>query len=237
MRAVASGDAPRRSPPRRRNGARTASANAVVERRAHRSSRRAPRRGTRWERRVADRSARGGWNPPSVRGWRRTRCWGSRTGPMRADVILAGGCTSTSTPSPLDDSPVYYRSAEAADGRAAALPPRSSHELGRLDRVPGSTGGLAPDLIGFGRSGKGEHLDFRSTACPISSRTSSIRSRAWTRCRSSATTGAPPWPEVRPSLSRAGHEARALIAIPPVEGFAWPRFVRPVADPRRGRDA
>jgi pimeloyl-ACP methyl ester carboxylesterase len=60
----------------------------------------------------------------------------------------------------LDDSPVYYRSAEAVTG---ALPlylhgvPTSSDDW---TEFLARTGGLAPDMFGFGRSGKGEHLDF-----------------------------------------------------------------------------
>ena len=79
----------------------------------------------------------------------------------------------------LDETPLFYRSAEGPDepvpgpdgpvlrpagrrcGRGAgSVPPRDSHELGRLGRVPAVTGGIAPDLIGFGRSGKGGHLDY-----------------------------------------------------------------------------
>jgi pimeloyl-ACP methyl ester carboxylesterase len=60
----------------------------------------------------------------------------------------------------LDDSPVYYRSAEAVTGATPlylhGVPTSSDDWTEFLAR----TGGLAPDLIGFGRSGKGEHLDF-----------------------------------------------------------------------------
>jgi pimeloyl-ACP methyl ester carboxylesterase len=60
----------------------------------------------------------------------------------------------------LDDSPVYYRSAEAVTGAPPlylhGVPTSSDDWTEFLAR----TGGLAPDLIGFGRSGKGEHLDF-----------------------------------------------------------------------------
>ncbi len=59
----------------------------------------------------------------------------------------------------LDDSPVFYRSAPAADPPPLFLHgiPTSSDDWSELlDR----TGGLAPDLLGFGRSGKGGHLDY-----------------------------------------------------------------------------
>ncbi len=59
----------------------------------------------------------------------------------------------------LDQSPVFYRSAPAADPPPLFLHgiPTSSDDWGELLE---RTGGLAPDLIGFGRSGKGGHLDY-----------------------------------------------------------------------------
>jgi pimeloyl-ACP methyl ester carboxylesterase len=59
----------------------------------------------------------------------------------------------------LDQSPVFYRSAPAADPRPLFLHgiPTSSDDWSELLE---RTGGLAPDLIGFGRSGKGGHLDY-----------------------------------------------------------------------------
>ena len=59
----------------------------------------------------------------------------------------------------LDDSPVFYRSA-----RPEGIPPVYVHGIptssddwvDALER----TGGVAPDLIGFGRSGKSGHLDY-----------------------------------------------------------------------------
>lgn len=59
----------------------------------------------------------------------------------------------------LGDTPVYYRSA-ATHGLpnlyVHGLPTSSDDWIGFLER----TGGVAPDLIGFGRSGKGGHLDY-----------------------------------------------------------------------------
>jgi pimeloyl-ACP methyl ester carboxylesterase len=55
--------------------------------------------------------------------------------------------------------PVYYRSAPAAGVTPVYLHgiPTSSDDWTRfLER----TGGIAPDLIGFGRSAKGGHLDY-----------------------------------------------------------------------------
>ncbi len=59
----------------------------------------------------------------------------------------------------LDSSPVFYRSAPAADPPPLYLhgvPTSSDDWLELLER----TGGLAPDLLGFGRSGKGGQLDY-----------------------------------------------------------------------------
>jgi pimeloyl-ACP methyl ester carboxylesterase len=59
----------------------------------------------------------------------------------------------------LDDSPVYYRSADASGMPTLYLhgiPTSSDDWLEFLAR----TGGIAPDLIGFGRSAKGGHLDY-----------------------------------------------------------------------------
>jgi pimeloyl-ACP methyl ester carboxylesterase len=59
----------------------------------------------------------------------------------------------------LDDSPVFYRSAEAPGVPVLYLhgiPTSSDDWVEFLAR----SGGIAPDLIGFGRSGKGGHLDY-----------------------------------------------------------------------------
>jgi pimeloyl-ACP methyl ester carboxylesterase len=59
----------------------------------------------------------------------------------------------------LDDSPVYYRRADRSGMPTLYLhgiPTSSDDWLVFLSRC----GGVAPDLIGFGRSGKGGHLDY-----------------------------------------------------------------------------
>jgi pimeloyl-ACP methyl ester carboxylesterase len=62
----------------------------------------------------------------------------------------------------LDESPVYYRSAEVS-----GMPPLYLHGIPTSSddwvEFLGRTGGIAPDLIGFGRSGKGGHLDYSLT--------------------------------------------------------------------------
>lgn len=64
----------------------------------------------------------------------------------------------------FDGSPVFYRSAPSASPAVApvflhGIPTSSDDWTGILER----TGGLAPDLLGFGRSGKGGHLDYSLT--------------------------------------------------------------------------
>jgi pimeloyl-ACP methyl ester carboxylesterase len=59
----------------------------------------------------------------------------------------------------LDESPVFYRTAESPGVPVLYLhgiPTSSDDWVDFLAR----TGGIAPDLIGFGRSGKGGHLDY-----------------------------------------------------------------------------
>src|SRR5438270_12579631 len=57
-------------------------------------------------------------------------------------------------------APVFYRSAPGPAGTPPlylhGVPTSSDDWLPLLER----TGGLAPDMIGFGRSGKGSHLDY-----------------------------------------------------------------------------
>jgi pimeloyl-ACP methyl ester carboxylesterase len=60
----------------------------------------------------------------------------------------------------LDDSPIYYRTAEPMPD----VPPLYLHGIPTSSddwiEFLATTGGIAPDLIGFGRSSKGGHLDF-----------------------------------------------------------------------------
>lgn len=61
----------------------------------------------------------------------------------------------------LAGTPVFYRGAPAAGGTPTpvylhGIPTSSDEWTGLLER----TGGVAPDLIGFGRSGKGGHLEY-----------------------------------------------------------------------------
>jgi pimeloyl-ACP methyl ester carboxylesterase len=59
----------------------------------------------------------------------------------------------------LDESPVYYRSADTSGMPNLYLHgiPTSSDDW---PQFLARAGGVAPDLIGFGRSGKGGHLDY-----------------------------------------------------------------------------
>lgn len=63
----------------------------------------------------------------------------------------------------IDDVPVFYRSGEAGPADEGSKPVYLHEAVTSSDDwVPflERTGGVAPDLIGFGRSGKGGHLDY-----------------------------------------------------------------------------
>jgi pimeloyl-ACP methyl ester carboxylesterase len=62
----------------------------------------------------------------------------------------------------LAGSPVFYRSAPAARTNADPVLYLHGVPTSSDDWLPflAQTGGLAPDLLGFGRSGKGGHLDY-----------------------------------------------------------------------------
>lgn len=126
----------------------------------------------------------------------------------------------------LDDSPVYYRIAEAATGAPPlylhGIPTSSDDWTEFLAR----TGGLAPDLIGFGRSGKGEHLDFsldgltdfvEDFLAHLDVGEVQIVGHDW------GAAVALKFAHRHPERVR-----RLVLCNAPalVEGFAWPRFVR-----------
>jgi pimeloyl-ACP methyl ester carboxylesterase len=126
----------------------------------------------------------------------------------------------------LDDSPVYYRIAEAATGAPPlylhGIPTSSDDWAEFLAR----TGGLAPDLIGFGRSGKGEHLDFsldgltdfvEDFLAHLDVDEVQIVGHDW------GAAVALKFAHRHPERVR-----RLVLCNAPalVEGFAWPRFVR-----------
>ena len=73
--------------------------------------------------------------------------------------MLARPCPSPRTRSPSARDPSIYRSAPAT-----GAPPFYLHgipdELGRLDEFLEHNRGAGARSIGFGRSGKGEHLDY-----------------------------------------------------------------------------
>jgi pimeloyl-ACP methyl ester carboxylesterase len=126
----------------------------------------------------------------------------------------------------LDDSPVYYRIAEAVTGAPPlylhGVPTSSDDWIEFLAR----TGGLAPDLIGFGRSGKGEHLDFSLDGLTdfvedflsyLDVEEVQIVGHDWGAAVALKFAHRHPERVTRLVLC----DAPALV-----EGFAWPRFVR-----------
>jgi pimeloyl-ACP methyl ester carboxylesterase len=79
-------------------------------------------------------------------------------GLTRSDVILARGVRVEEHTTTIDDVPVFWRSALGDQAILYLHEALTSSE----DLVPflERSGGVAPDLIGFGRSGKGGHLDY-----------------------------------------------------------------------------
>jgi pimeloyl-ACP methyl ester carboxylesterase len=76
----------------------------------------------------------------------------------RTDVILASVDEHTIS---ADQGPIFYRSAPVVNAVSTpvylhGVPTSSDDWCGLLER----TGGIAPDLIGFGRSSKAAHLDY-----------------------------------------------------------------------------
>lgn len=87
----------------------------------------------------------------------------SEDGLTPRDVILAGALRVDEHTTTIDGVPVFYRTA-SEPGTPAGAPIVYLHDAitSSDDLVPflERTGGVAPDLIGFGRSGKGGHLDY-----------------------------------------------------------------------------
>lgn len=82
-----------------------------------------------------------------------------RVSVIERDVILAGSLRVEEHTISLAEAPVFYRTAGASDVPAIYLhgaPTSSDDWTAFLER----TGGIAPDLIGFGRSAKGGNLDY-----------------------------------------------------------------------------
>jgi pimeloyl-ACP methyl ester carboxylesterase len=131
-----------------------------------------------------------------------------------------------------DRGPVYYRSAPAAD-----VPPLYLHGIPTSsdDWVPflELTGGVAPDLIGFGRSSKGGHLDYSldGLAAFVAELLDELGIE---RVRLVAHQ----WGAAVGAVFAARHPGRVeqlvlLQPLPLVEGFEWPglarRWRRPLA--------
>jgi pimeloyl-ACP methyl ester carboxylesterase len=125
----------------------------------------------------------------------------------------------------LDESPVFYRDAEAPGVPRLYLhgiPTSSDDWLEFLDR----TGGIAPDLLGFGRSGKGGHLDYSLTGLAdfvedflalLEVEEAQIVGHDW-----GAAVGLT-------FAARHPDRVRELVLCDPpplIEGFEWPRLLR-----------
>ena len=126
----------------------------------------------------------------------------------------------------VDESPVFYRHAADAPGVPTLYLhgiPTSSDDWVEFLAL---TGGVAPDLIGFGRSGKGGHLDYSLDGL--------TRFVEWFLAEMQLDTVklvAHDW-GAAVGLTLAGRhpervERLVLLNPPPlIRGFAWPRLVR-----------
>jgi pimeloyl-ACP methyl ester carboxylesterase len=134
----------------------------------------------------------------------------------------------------IDGVPVFYRSAAQPDSTASAIVYLHDALTSSDDLVPflERTGGIAPDLIGFGRSGKGGHLDYSPEGLTdfvqrfiahVGLETVRLVGHGWGGAIAPLT-----------ALNRPGlaEELVLLNAVPLLDSFTWERPVRLIR--RRG---
>jgi pimeloyl-ACP methyl ester carboxylesterase len=121
----------------------------------------------------------------------------------------------------LAGSPLFFRSAQAA-----GVPPLYLHDVPMSSddwlELLAATGGIAPDLIGFGRSGKGGHLDYSLAGLadalePVIPERISLVAHGW---------GAAVGLEL---ATRQPERIGSLVLcnpLPLIAGFEWPRPAR-----------
>jgi pimeloyl-ACP methyl ester carboxylesterase len=130
-------------------------------------------------------------------------------------------------------APIFYRTAPATGTPVLYLhsaPTSSDDWLAALER----TGGIAPDLIGFGRSAKGGNLDY--TLAGYESFLSSLLETVGVEQVQLVAHG---WGAAIALGFCRSHPERVqrLVlcdAVPLLEGFRWPRFVRVLRTPGLG---
>jgi pimeloyl-ACP methyl ester carboxylesterase len=121
--------------------------------------------------------------------------------------------------------PVHYRSAPAADVTPLYLhgiPTSSEDWIPFLER----TGGIAPDLIGFGGSGKGGHLDYSLDG--LATFVEELLEHLEVERVSLV---AHQWGAAAGAVFAARHPDRVarmtvFEPLPLIDGFSWPRIVR-----------
>ncbi|HUA04359.1 MAG TPA: alpha/beta hydrolase [Solirubrobacteraceae bacterium] len=125
----------------------------------------------------------------------------------------------------FDESPVFYRTAEGSGMPVLYLHgiPTSSDDWVEF---LAQTGGVAPDLIGFGRSGKGGHLDYS-----LAGLTAFVERFLAEMQVEAVKLVAHDWGVAVGLTLAARHPERierlVLMNAPPVfGGFPWPRLVR-----------
>jgi pimeloyl-ACP methyl ester carboxylesterase len=129
-------------------------------------------------------------------------------------------------------TPVFYRSVPVPSGEATPLylhgVPTSSHDWSALLE---RTGGIAPDLIGFGRSGKGGHLEYT-----LDGLASFIERLLFELEIERATLVGHDWGAATGmvlALRRPALVERLVVcdAVPLFEAFTWPRIARMLRRP------
>jgi pimeloyl-ACP methyl ester carboxylesterase len=135
-----------------------------------------------------------------------------------------------------DGVPVYYRDAPLPEPDEAlplylhGAPTSSDDWIPFLER----TGGVAPDLIGFGRSGKGGHLDYSPSGL-----TTFVERFMGELGLERAKLVGHGWGGAVALLLAARDQARVdrlvlIDAVPLLDGFEWPRVVRLMRRPLIG---
>jgi pimeloyl-ACP methyl ester carboxylesterase len=125
----------------------------------------------------------------------------------------------------LDDSPVFYRSARPQGTPCLyvhGIPTSSDDWIAFLE----TAGGVAPDLIGFGRSGKGGHLDY--SAAGLAEFLASLRDHLQLNEVNLVAHGWGSLVALRFAIADPERVSKLVLVSPPavLPGFGWTWFQR-----------